>query len=107
MAVKDDLRRLSEMQATYLSWQSFFAQVCTTDSPALQRRRTRRRAERLSHRINRLRKILITCRARNGRAGQCRKQVDGPDIRLRSVRSVFSLRYLRPSIIALARHPSI
>jgi len=35
MAVKDDLRRLSEMQAQYLSWQSFFAQVCTTDSPDL------------------------------------------------------------------------
>jgi hypothetical protein len=35
MAVKDDLRRLSEMQALYLSWQSFFAQVCTTDSPDL------------------------------------------------------------------------
>jgi hypothetical protein len=35
MAVKDDLRRLSEMQALYLSWQSFFVQVCTTDSPAL------------------------------------------------------------------------
>jgi len=33
MAVKDDLRRLSEMQAIYLSWQSFFAQMCTTDSP--------------------------------------------------------------------------
>jgi hypothetical protein len=35
MAVKDDLRRLSEMQAFYLSWQSFFAQVSTADSPAL------------------------------------------------------------------------
>jgi|GEM_PF-5975809 hypothetical protein len=35
MAVKDDLRRLSEMQAIYLSWQSFFAQVCTADSAAL------------------------------------------------------------------------
>jgi hypothetical protein len=33
MAVKDDLRRLSEMQATYLSWQSFFAQLCAADSP--------------------------------------------------------------------------
>jgi hypothetical protein len=35
MAVEDDLRRLSEMQTIYRSWQSFFAQVCTTDSPAL------------------------------------------------------------------------
>jgi hypothetical protein len=35
MAVKDDLRRLSEMQAIYLSWQSFFAQVCAADSLAL------------------------------------------------------------------------
>jgi len=35
MAVEDDLRRLSEMQAIFLSWQSFFAQVCIADSPAL------------------------------------------------------------------------
>jgi hypothetical protein len=35
MAVEDDLRRLSEMQAIYRDWQSFFAQVCTTDSPVL------------------------------------------------------------------------
>jgi hypothetical protein len=34
MAVEDDLRRLSEMQAIYRGWQSFFALVCTTDSPA-------------------------------------------------------------------------
>jgi hypothetical protein len=35
MAVEDDLRRLSEMQAIYRGWQSFFAQVCATDSPTL------------------------------------------------------------------------
>jgi hypothetical protein len=35
MAVGDDLRRLSEMRAIYLSWQSFFAQACATDIPAL------------------------------------------------------------------------
>ena len=35
MAVEDDLRRLSEMQAIFLSWQSFVAQLCIADSPAL------------------------------------------------------------------------
>jgi hypothetical protein len=35
MAVEDDLRRLSETQTIYRSWQSFFAQVCTTDSAVL------------------------------------------------------------------------
>jgi hypothetical protein len=35
MAVGDDLRRLREMQTIYLSWQSFFAQACATDNPAL------------------------------------------------------------------------
>jgi hypothetical protein len=35
MAVKDDLRRLGEMQTFYRSWQSFFAQGCTADNRAL------------------------------------------------------------------------
>jgi hypothetical protein len=32
MAVEDDLRRLSQMQAIYLTWESFFAQVWTASN---------------------------------------------------------------------------
>jgi hypothetical protein len=65
MAVEDDLRRLSQMQAIYLSWQSFFAQVCTPNKWNNQERARHPDVVALSERRDGMRHIARDRRERN------------------------------------------